>query len=108
MGEQKGMMVKPFHYIHLYPFLEITTKCHRYGVQIRLFAKAQQLVVENHHAVTLSHNSPLHYHNFAQHTIVVTQLHTSLSCANTTSESTMHRHTITATHNTISHKMLRC
>lgn len=43
----------------------------------------------------ISHNSPLHYHNFAKHTIAVTQFHTSLCCTNTTLESTMHCHATT-------------
>lgn len=88
-------------------FWNFTTKCDTvtgYGVQIWLFAKAQQQVVKNHvPCCHISHNSPLHYHNFAKHTIAVTQFHTSLCCSNTTLESTMHCHATTTIHTTPYH-----
>lgn len=90
--------MKPFHYKHLHPFLEYYHQVwHCHGLWCPDMA-----ICKSHHAVT-SHNSPSHYHNFAQHTIVVTQLHTSLCCANTTLESTIHCQFTTTIHITPYH-----
>lgn len=99
-------MMKPFHYKHLYPFLELYHQvwhCHRLWCPDMAICKSSTAGCEKPPCCHISHNSPLHYHNFAKHTIAVTQFHTSLCCSNTTLESTMHCHATTTIHTTPYH-----
>lgn len=79
--------------IHFWNFTtKCDTSCHRLWCPDMAICKSSTAGCEKPPCCHISHNSPLHYHNFAKHTIAVTQFHTSLCCTNTTLESTMHCH----------------